>query len=113
MDPSDHDKGDLGKGASGGHGPTHANGGPPGGDVWLRSVLESVHEVIFQMDGAGRWTFLNRAWEAGLVNENAAGTWGGLTPYALSRMRQRPEVIEQLRSEVQATVRHGAMEATG
>ncbi len=26
-----------------------------------RSVVESVREVIFQLDGAGRWTFLNKA----------------------------------------------------
>ncbi|HAF54635.1 MAG TPA: diguanylate cyclase, partial [Thauera sp.] len=27
-----------------------------------RSVVESVKEVIFQVDAAGRWVFLNRAW---------------------------------------------------
>ncbi|MFO1359700.1 PAS domain S-box protein [Plasticicumulans sp.] len=27
-----------------------------------RRVVDSVHEVIFQTDAEGRWTFLNRAW---------------------------------------------------
>jgi diguanylate cyclase (GGDEF)-like protein/PAS domain S-box-containing protein len=28
-----------------------------------RTVVESVHEVIFRLDGEGRWTLLNQAWE--------------------------------------------------
>ncbi|MDQ4126925.1 MAG: PAS domain-containing protein, partial [Actinomycetota bacterium] len=54
MDRSDYDKRDLGNGASGGHGPTHANGGPPGGDAgWLRSILENSSEVVKVVDPDG------------------------------------------------------------
>jgi len=31
-------------------------------EVKYRSVVESIKEVIFQIDRDGRWTFLNRAW---------------------------------------------------
>src|SRR5678815_4102615 len=31
-------------------------------EVKYRSVVESIKEVIFQIDREGRWTFLNRAW---------------------------------------------------
>jgi PAS domain S-box-containing protein len=57
VDPTDHDKKDLGNGPSGGHGPTHANGGPPGGDGWLLSVLENSSEVVkvVDLDGTLRY----------------------------------------------------------
>ena len=29
----------------------------------LRSVVDNLKDVVFQADAAGRWTFLNRAWE--------------------------------------------------
>jgi diguanylate cyclase (GGDEF)-like protein/PAS domain S-box-containing protein len=53
VDPTDHDKKDLGNGPSGGHGPTHANGGPPGGDGWLLSALENSSEVVKVVDAGG------------------------------------------------------------
>jgi len=31
-------------------------------EVKYRAVVESIKEVIFQLDQEGRWTFLNRAW---------------------------------------------------
>ena len=31
-------------------------------EVKYRSVVESVKEVIFQIDSEGKWSFLNRAW---------------------------------------------------
>jgi diguanylate cyclase (GGDEF)-like protein/PAS domain S-box-containing protein len=57
MDPSNHDKQSLGNGASGGHGDTHANGGPPKGDGWLGSVLKSSSEVVkvVEPDGTLRY----------------------------------------------------------
>ena len=53
MDPTDHDKKDLGNGPSGGHGSTHANGGPPGDDGWLLSALENSSEVVKVVDADG------------------------------------------------------------
>jgi diguanylate cyclase (GGDEF)-like protein/PAS domain S-box-containing protein len=32
-------------------------------ELLLRSVLDNVHEIVFQTDSVGRWTFLNPAWE--------------------------------------------------
>ena len=58
MDPSDHDERDLGNAASdGGHGPAQANGGPPGGEGWLRSVMENSNEVVkvLDLDGTLRY----------------------------------------------------------
>ena len=58
MDPSDHDERDLGNAASdGGHGPTQANGGPAGGEGWLRSVMENSNEVVkvLDLDGTLRY----------------------------------------------------------
>lgn len=41
-----------------------------------RSVVESVKEVIFQLDAQGRWVFLNRAWGdiTGYAVEHTLGT---------------------------------------
>ena len=62
MDPSDHDERDLGNAASdGGHGPTHANGGPPGGEGWLRSVLENSNEVVKVLDPDGTLRYASPA----------------------------------------------------
>jgi diguanylate cyclase (GGDEF)-like protein/PAS domain S-box-containing protein len=61
LDPSDHDKRDLGNGASGGHRPTHANGGPPGGDGWLRSALEDSSEIVKVVDPDGTLRYASRA----------------------------------------------------
>jgi PAS domain S-box-containing protein len=33
------------------------------GEERYRTVVEDVREVIFRIDGLGRWTFLNHAWE--------------------------------------------------
>src|SRR3712207_2747370 len=58
MYTSDHSQNDPYRGASDGdHEPTHANGEPPGGDGWLRSVLENSPEIvkIVNPDGALRY----------------------------------------------------------
>ncbi len=39
-----------------------AHDGLQASEARYRSVVESVREVIFQLDGRGRWTFLNKAW---------------------------------------------------
>ncbi len=61
MDPSDHDKRDLGNGPSGDHGPTHGNGGPPGDEGWLRSVLENSSEVVKVLDPDGTLRYASPA----------------------------------------------------
>src|SRR3712207_4734089 len=67
---------DIGNGASGGHGPTHANGGPPGGDGWLRSVLENSSEVVKVVDPDGTLRYASPAfeWVLGYDPVEAAGT---------------------------------------
>ena len=76
MDPSDFDKRDQGNGSSGGHGPTHANGGPPGGDGWLRSALENSSEVVKVVDPDGTLRYASPAfgWILGYDPVEAAGT---------------------------------------
>jgi len=59
--PSDHDKRNLGNGTSGDHGPTHANGGPPGGEGWLRPVLENSSEVVKVLDPDGTLKYASPA----------------------------------------------------
>jgi len=61
VDPSDHDKEDLGKGSSGGHGPTHGNGGPPGGDSWLRFALANSSEAVTVVDPDGTLRYASPA----------------------------------------------------
>ncbi len=45
-------------------------------EVKYRAVVESIKEVIFQIDREGRWTFLNRAWAeiTGFKIEQTLGT---------------------------------------
>ena len=67
-----------------------------------RSVVESVKEVIFQLDGGGRWAFLNRSWAdlTGYAIEDTLDT--ALIDYVHADDRERlAEVLDQvLRAEV-------------
>ena len=67
-----------------------------------RSVVESVKEVIFQLDGGGRWAFLNRSWAdlTGYAIEDTLDM--ALIDYVHADDRERlAEVLDQvLRAEV-------------
>ncbi|WEN42603.1 putative signaling protein [Thauera sp. GDN1] len=54
----------------------HAYDSVRASEARYRSVVESVKEVIFQVDVAGRWVFLNRAWAdlTGYPLERSLGT---------------------------------------
>ena len=54
----------------------HAYDSVRASEARYRSVVESVKEVIFQVDAAGRWVFLNRAWTdlTGYPLESTLGT---------------------------------------
>ena len=45
---------------------------PTGPEASYRRVVDQVEQVLFEADGATRWTFLNRAWEAMTGREIAA-----------------------------------------
>jgi PAS domain S-box-containing protein len=45
---------------------------PTGPDASYRRVVDQVEQVLFEVDSAARWTFLNRAWEAMTGREVAA-----------------------------------------
>ncbi len=52
--------------------------GPAGRPEGYRALLDNLHEVVFETDVEGRWTFLNRAWQdvTGLVvTETLGRSW--------------------------------------
>jgi PAS domain S-box-containing protein len=66
-------------------------------EVKYRSVVESIKEVIFQIDHEGRWTFLNRAWVE-ITGFNISETLGKcFTDYIHPDDRQRHgEIIREV-----------------
>jgi PAS domain S-box-containing protein len=90
-----------------------------------RVVVESVREVIFQLDSAGRWAFLNPVWEE-LTGWRVAEALGRsfeefVHPDDLGRTRARIEKLlggreKQARSEIRYVTRSGStrwVEVTG
>ena len=96
VDPSDHDKKDLSNGPSGGHGPTHANGNPPVGEGWLRSVMENSSEVVTMVDPDGTLRYASPAFRRvfGYDPGEAVGTMNVLDyvhPDDLPRLLEKTE----------------------
>ncbi len=62
-----------------------------------RSVVESVREVIFQLDGEGRWTFFNKAWAdiTGYTLEESLGHHVLVHVHADDR-EQHGEMVDQV-----------------
>ena len=62
MDPSDHDKNELGRGIAGGDDrPTHANRTPGKDGRWLRSVVENSSEIVTVVDPDGTLRYASPA----------------------------------------------------
>lgn len=74
-----------------------------------RSVVESVKEVIFQLDEAGRWTFLNKSWASltGYRLEDSLGR-AFLSYVHPDDREQHGEVFEQVLSGELVTCVHAA-----
>lgn len=69
-------------------------------EACYRALLEAVHEVVFQTDDAGRWTFLNPAWYelTGFTIHSSLGT--SLLESVDPRDRARGQAV------LQALLRH-------
>lgn len=74
-----------------------AHDGLQASEARYRSVVESVREVIFQLDGRGRWTFLNKAW-ADITGYALADSLGRhfLAHVHADHRDQHGEMIEQV-----------------
>jgi diguanylate cyclase (GGDEF)-like protein/PAS domain S-box-containing protein len=74
-----------------------AHDGLKASEARYRSVVESVREVIFQLDGEGRWTFLNKAWAdiTGYPLEESRGRHVLAHVHADDR-EQHGEMVEQV-----------------
>jgi diguanylate cyclase (GGDEF)-like protein/PAS domain S-box-containing protein len=72
----------------------------------LRSVLDSVREVVFQADAEGRWVFLNRAWEE-ITGFTVAESLGReVSSFGLPERRGAfDEAVRELASGGQASLR--------
>src|SRR5579871_561831 len=64
-------------------------------DTLLRLVVQELKEIVFRTDVAGRWTFLNPAWEeiTGFSIEESLGT--GFLDYVYPRDRRRNQELFQ------------------
>ena len=77
-------------------------------EVKYRSVVETIKEVIFQMDEFGHWTFLNPAWTAvtGFEVKPTLGTFlPGIHPRGGTRTEPPhfPAALSQRRSIIAGT----------
>lgn len=86
-------------------------------ELRLRTVLQSVQEVVFQVDTEGRWSFLNQAWEeiSGFPVEYALGRhpWEFGTDTNRVELRSVVEalvsgVVEEVRREFRIVTSDGS-----